>query len=172
MNAQYGWRASAPRPANESATGSGAAGALILCHAVQSVASPGTSRTPASTIPSRARLRAVQPKATAIKRLTEASSRKSMLSANRETEPMASATANSTPKYPRFSRATRRTTRPRPVFEVSKGTILKLLRFRDLDANLLELMTADSDRHHDRDAAAPSYMKTIGRGPSAKPVES
>jgi hypothetical protein len=52
----------------------------------------------ASAIPSRARLSAVQPKAVAIRRLSEASSRKSTLSANSDTEPIAKATANSTPK--------------------------------------------------------------------------
>jgi hypothetical protein len=41
---------------------------------------------------------AVQPNAVAIRRLSEASSRKSTLSANSDTEPIAKATANSTPK--------------------------------------------------------------------------
>jgi hypothetical protein len=52
----------------------------------------------ASAIPTRARLSGLQPKAITIRRLSEASSRKSTLSANSDTEPIAKATANSTPK--------------------------------------------------------------------------
>jgi hypothetical protein len=72
--------------------GAGGTGDMNLSHAVQSVARPGTSRIPASAMPSRARLVALHPSATAIKRLTEASSRKSTLSAKSETEPMVRAT--------------------------------------------------------------------------------
>jgi hypothetical protein len=59
---------------------------------------PGTSRISASTMPSAARRRAGQPSATAISVLIDASSRKSTLSANSDTEPIARATENSTPK--------------------------------------------------------------------------
>src|SRR5262245_43161089 len=72
-------------------------GVANLCQAVHSVAST-TSRMAASAIPSRARLSAVQPKAITIRRLSEASSRKSTLSAKSDTEPIAKATANLTPK--------------------------------------------------------------------------
>ena len=51
-----------------------------------------------SNIATRALCRAVQPNATTMMKLTEASSRKSILSANRDTEPIAIATANSTAK--------------------------------------------------------------------------
>ena len=53
---------------------------------------------PASTMPILARALALQRKATRMRKLTEASSRKSMLSANSDTEPILSATANSTLK--------------------------------------------------------------------------
>jgi hypothetical protein len=49
-------------------------------------------------IPTSARLRALQPKAIRISPFTAASSRKSIESANSETEPIARATENSTPK--------------------------------------------------------------------------
>ena len=98
MSAQERLTASAPRPASESGTGAGGTGNASFCHAVQSVARPGASRMPASTIPTSARRRAPQPSAARMSRLTEASSRKSMLSANSDTDPIASATANSTPK--------------------------------------------------------------------------
>jgi hypothetical protein len=49
-------------------------------------------------MPIRARERALQSSAKRIRKLTAVSSRKSMLSANRETDPIAIATANSTPK--------------------------------------------------------------------------
>ena len=78
--------------------GSRTTGRLNFCHAVQRVARPGTSRMAASAMPTRARHLALQPSATRISRLTEVSSRKSIESANRDTEPIASATANSTPK--------------------------------------------------------------------------
>jgi hypothetical protein len=71
---------------------------LNFSQAVQSVAMAGTIRMPASVIPTRARRAALHPKAARIRKLTEASSRKSMLSANNDTEPIARATANSTPK--------------------------------------------------------------------------
>ena len=54
---------------------------MNFCHAVHSSANPGTSNTAASSMPTRARLRADQPRATAIRKLTLASSRKSTLSA-------------------------------------------------------------------------------------------
>src|SRR3546814_1155617 len=79
---------------SDNVMGSGATGAPILSHAVHKVASPGTSRMPASAIPSRARLRTVQPSASRISKLTEASSRKSTESANSETDPISSATAH------------------------------------------------------------------------------
>src|SRR5262245_15300027 len=50
-----------------------------------------------------------------------------MLSANRETEPMVMATTNSIPKHPRFSNATRRTTRPSPASEIAEGILSGLL---------------------------------------------
>ena len=53
---------------------------------------------PANTMPRRARRGALHLSATRMSKLIEASSRKSTLSANSETEPIASATANSTPK--------------------------------------------------------------------------
>ena len=89
---------SAPRPAADSGTGDGATGTLNFCQAVHSVASAGTSRINANAMPSLARAFGGQPSAKAISRLTDASSRKSMLSANSETEPIASATTNSIPK--------------------------------------------------------------------------
>ena len=49
-------------------------------------------------MPTRERRAADHAIAKKISRLTDVSSRKSMLSANSETEPIASATANSTPK--------------------------------------------------------------------------
>jgi hypothetical protein len=78
--------------------GAGGSGNQNLSQAVHSVARPGTSRMPASTMPRRARRGALHVSATKMSRLIDASSRKSTLSANSETEPIASATANSTPK--------------------------------------------------------------------------
>src|SRR5260370_13331512 len=77
--------ASAARPVRVIGKGDGATGTMIFSHAVQAVATAGISRIPASPKPSRARARALQRNATRIKRLTAASSRKSMLSANRDT---------------------------------------------------------------------------------------
>ena len=75
VNAQNKLTASAPSSVSVRATGSGGAGMLNFCQAVQRVASPGTSRMPTSAIPTRARLRAVQPGATMIRELIEESSR-------------------------------------------------------------------------------------------------
>ena len=108
-NAQNRFTASAPIPVRVSATGTGGKGRLNLDHAIHSVAIPGASRMAARHMPNRVRLTAVQPSAAKIRRFTSASSRKSTLSANSETEPILEATANSTPKYPRLSRATQRT---------------------------------------------------------------
>lgn len=76
IKAQVRLIARAPSPVSVRAKGSGGIGALILVQIVQSVARPGIRRMPASTMPSRVRLRALQPKAIRISRLTEASSRK------------------------------------------------------------------------------------------------
>ena len=69
-----------------------------FCHAVQTVLRLGISKIPERAIPKRARLVNRRPRATAISRLIEVSSRKSTLSAKSDTEPMANATPNSTPK--------------------------------------------------------------------------
>ena len=90
--------ASAPAPVSVSGMGAGGSGSQNLSQAVHSVARPGTSRMPAKTLPSKARRDALQPSATKMSKLIEASSRKSTLSANSDTEPIAVATANSTPK--------------------------------------------------------------------------
>jgi hypothetical protein len=58
----------APRPASDSGSGSGPTGAVNFSQAVQIVASPGTSKTPESAMPRRARIRALQPSATVIRR--------------------------------------------------------------------------------------------------------
>ncbi|MCY1298027.1 hypothetical protein D9M70_474910 [compost metagenome] len=71
---------------------------MNFAHAVHKKASAGTSRMNAIAMPTRARLRAVHASAKKIRRFTDASSRKSTLSAKRDTEPMASATTNSTAK--------------------------------------------------------------------------
>ncbi len=89
---------SAPKPVSDSHTGAGGDGALNFAQAVQSTANPGMSRMPASTMPTRARAANDQRNASRMSKLTDASSRKSMLSANSETEPIALATENSTPK--------------------------------------------------------------------------
>jgi len=106
MKAHDKLTAKAPRPVSDRGSGAGGIGATNFPHAVHSVARPGTSSIPARTIPRRARLLALQPSAMAIRRLTDASSRKSMLSAKSETDPIAAATANSTPKYATFRIAT------------------------------------------------------------------
>ena len=71
---------------------------MNLCQAIHKVARPGTSNIAASSIPTRARALADQASAARTRKLTEASSRKSMLSANSDTEPIDSATAHSIPK--------------------------------------------------------------------------
>ena len=98
VNAQVTLTASAPRPTIVSVVGSGGSGDAIFCHTVQSAARPGTSRMTASAIPSRDRACNDQPSASRISRLTEVSSRKSMLSANSETEEIEIADVNSTKK--------------------------------------------------------------------------
>ncbi len=75
--------------------GAARAPGTLACHAVQSVARPGISRMPARPMPTRARCFAPHSRAARIRKLTDASSRKSMLSANSDTEPMARAAANS-----------------------------------------------------------------------------
>lgn len=76
----------------------------------------------ASAILTRALFLAVQPSATKIRRFTEASSRKSMLSANSDTELIARATLNSTPKQARFTSATHRTMRRSPLSVTTETT--------------------------------------------------
>src|SRR6185437_180351 len=98
MNAQLRLTANAPAPIQDNTTALGATGSANFSQAVHRVAMPGMSRIPASAIPTRALLRAVQPRAMRIKILTEVSSRKSILSANKETDLIAVATENSTPK--------------------------------------------------------------------------
>src|SRR6266446_1912146 len=105
--------ANAPAPVSDSGNGSGGTGATNLPDAVHSVARPGASKMPESAIPTRARQREDHPSATRIRQLTEVSSRQSMLSANSETEPIVSATANSTQKSVRFRTATSPTARQR-----------------------------------------------------------
>jgi len=98
IHAQARLTASAPRPVSDSSVGSGGSGTVNFCQAAHTVAIPGTRSSSASTMPRRARRDAGQPRASAISVLTEASSRKSTLSANSETEPIASATPNSIAK--------------------------------------------------------------------------
>jgi hypothetical protein len=89
---------SAPAPGTLKDSASGAMGKWNLCQAMPKLARPGTSRMAASAFPTRDRAAVLQPKASRIKRLTEASSRKSIESANSETDPIERATANSIPK--------------------------------------------------------------------------
>ncbi len=102
--------AKAPSPVPDSSQGSGGVGALNFCHAVQSSANAGTNRIAASTMPARALLRTDHPRAAKIKKLTAASSRKSMLSAKSETDPIFRATKNSTKNTQRLPERRR----PRP----------------------------------------------------------
>jgi hypothetical protein len=90
--------ARAPKPASDRGTGAGGTGSWSFCHAVHSVATTGASRTAARIIPTVERCRAVHPSATRISPLTVASSRKSIESANSDTDSIVSAIANSTPK--------------------------------------------------------------------------
>jgi len=68
---------------------------MNFSQAVHSAARLGASRIPASAMPTRARFRAVQPSATRMRTLIDVSSRKSMLAANNEAEPITRATVNS-----------------------------------------------------------------------------
>src|SRR6516165_3937993 len=104
MSAQVRFTTIAPTPVRVSGSGAGGTGSENFSQAVQSVARLGMSRIPANTIPTWERWRALQPRAIRIRKLTEVSSKKSMLSANRETEPIASATLNSITKYARFKK--------------------------------------------------------------------
>jgi hypothetical protein len=90
--------ASAPRPVSDSGRAAGGRGADNLRQAIQSVARAGTSMLPASACPTSRRRAAGHASASSTSVLTEAPSRKSMESANSETEPMESATRNSMPK--------------------------------------------------------------------------
>src|SRR5690606_29901187 len=89
---------SAPRPVNDSGSGSGGIGLVNLPHSAHNSDSAGTSRIAASSMPTFERADSDQPSATRIRKFTEASSRKSTLSANSDTEPMVRATMNSTKK--------------------------------------------------------------------------
>lgn len=97
-NAQERFTTREPNPTSVRGMAAGGTGSRNFCHAVQTVLRLGMSKIPARAIPKRARLVARQPRATAISRLIEVSSRKSTLSAKSDTEPMANATLNSTPK--------------------------------------------------------------------------
>jgi hypothetical protein len=110
-NAHPKFTVNAPNPANVKGKACGATDAINFAHALHSVAKPGTRMITANANPMRARATALHAKANAINRVTAASSRKSMLSANNDTEPIANATANSMPKYTRFAAATMRTMR-------------------------------------------------------------
>ena len=70
----------------------------------------GTSKSRAKNLLSRAFAARLQPIAIKIKIFVEASSRKSILSANRDTEPIFCAKKNSTQKYERLAMATNLTT--------------------------------------------------------------
>src|ERR1700680_3952393 len=76
MNAHDKLIAKAPRPVSDRGSGAGGIGATNFPHAVHTVARAGTSKIPARTIPKRARALALQLSPTAIRRLTDASSRK------------------------------------------------------------------------------------------------
>src|SRR6185312_1129889 len=110
-NAQIKLMMSAPKAVKDSGRAAGATGDTSLLQAVESVASPGTMRIPASTRPRAPRRRVPHPSASRMSPLTLASSRKSIESANSETEPMARATANSTTNQARFSAAAHATAR-------------------------------------------------------------
>jgi len=92
MKAQLKLTANAPRPASDNNVGSGGVGKLSFCQAAHSVATLGTKRIAANSIPTLARLRALQANAKKISKLTDVSSRKSIESANRETDLMEIAT--------------------------------------------------------------------------------
>src|SRR6476469_6020280 len=72
MTAQVRFTASAPVPASVSGMGAGGSGSQNLSQAVHSVAKPGTSRMPASTMPRRARRGALHVSATKMSRLIDA----------------------------------------------------------------------------------------------------
>ena len=96
--AQNKFTASAPNPVNPKSPASGAEGCCNFPHAVHKVANPGNNKIPAIAIPTKERRRALHPNASKIKPFTAASSRKSIESASRETEPICRATKNSTAK--------------------------------------------------------------------------
>lgn len=94
-------------PVNDKANGSGGTKKINFCHVIHNVEIPGIKIIPARIMPTRARFFADQLSARRIRKFTEASSRKSILSAKRETEPMERAIANSTKKNNRFAKATK-----------------------------------------------------------------
>ncbi len=79
-------------------SGSGATGSPNFENACQAAAAAGTRMMNAIALPTRARAVIDHPRAMKISRLTAVSSRKSTLSAIRETDPMARATPDSTKK--------------------------------------------------------------------------
>ncbi|WP_286278979.1 hypothetical protein [Naasia aerilata] len=81
--------------------------------AVTTAAAAGTRMISARSRPTRARAAADHAEAKKMSRLMLASSRKSTLSAKRDTDPIRRATRNSTPKYARLSSATTSTARRR-----------------------------------------------------------
>ena len=89
-----------PEASQESATGSSGTGVLNFFQTVKMVATSGRSRMTASATPPRGRLRVVELIAEPIRKLTEESSKKSVMSAKRETEPMPTATVNSIQNTP------------------------------------------------------------------------
>ena len=110
INAQEKFTISAPNPTAVNEIASGVDGLLISYMVLINTEMAGTNKSSAKNLLSRFLACKLQPIATKIKILTEASSRKSMLSANRETEPIFTAKENSTKKYARFAIATTRTT--------------------------------------------------------------
>ena len=88
----------APAPVKDSGSGAVPREARICSSGPERRQPPGMSGMQASAMPIRDRCRGLQPKAMRIKKLTEVSSRKSIVSANRDNEPVASATPNSTAK--------------------------------------------------------------------------
>ena len=98
INAHETFTTNAPAPVKPSDKASGGIGFPNFSQVIQIVATPGVSSKKAKSIPTIDRLYALQPRATRMRKLIEVSSRKSMESANKETDPMLNATENSTPK--------------------------------------------------------------------------
>jgi hypothetical protein len=120
----------------------------------------------AMALPTRARRASGHPKAMKMSRLTAVSSRKSTLSASRETEPAVSATANSTKKYEKFSVATMRTVRRSRRLSICLLVLFPVLPECAVCVHACESMDRAADPVSGRTSCASAVFRSVPRAGS------